>query len=56
MARSCSRHARVAVRLPGDSGVDDSAARQALAEGAILGGYRYTAFKSSADGSNGGNG
>ena len=56
MARSCSRHARVAVRLPGDSGVDDSAARQALAEGVILGGYRYTAFKSSADGSNGDDG
>ena len=56
MARSCTRHARVAVRLPGDSGVDDSAARQALAEGVILGGYRYTAFKSSADGSNGDDG
>ena len=55
-ARSCSRHARVAVRLPRDSGVDGAAARQALAEGAILGGYRYTAFKSSPDGSNGGNG
>ena len=56
MARSCTRHARVAVRLPGDSRVDDSAARQALAEGVILGGYRYTAFKSSADGSNGDDG
>ena len=53
VARSCSRHARVAVRLPGDIGVDGAAARQALAEGAILGGYRYTAFKSSAGGADG---
>ncbi|MYJ42106.1 MAG: leucyl aminopeptidase [Acidimicrobiaceae bacterium] len=55
LARSCSRHARAAVRLPGDSAIDDAAARQALAEGVILGGYRYTAYKSSAGGSNGGN-
>ena len=56
MARSCSRHTRVAVRLPDDAGVDIAAARRALAEGVILGGYRYTAFKSSADGSDGSNG
>ena len=56
MARSCSRHARVAVRLPDGTGIGDAAARQALAEGAILGGYRYTAFKSSADGSDTSNG
>ena len=56
MARSCSRHARVAVRLPDDSGTGSAEARQALAEGVILGGYRYTAFKSSADGSEGSNG
>ncbi len=50
VARSCSRHARVAVRLPDGTGVDGAAARQALAEGVILGGYRYTALKSSTDG------
>ena len=50
VARSCSRHARVAVRLPGGIGVDGPAARQALAEGVILGGYRYTALKSSTNG------
>ena len=55
VARSCSRHARVAVRLPGGIGVGDAAARQALAEGVILGGYRYTALKS-ARGDNGSNG
>jgi len=55
LARSCSRHARAAVRLSGDSGVDDATARQALAEGVILGGYRYTAYKSSA-GADGGDG
>ena len=56
LARGCSRHARVAVRLPDGTGVDAAAARQALAEGVILGGYRYTALKSSAgadDGSSG---
>ena len=56
LARSCSRHKRVAVRLPDDSAVDGAAARQALAEGVILGGYRYTAFKSSAGGSDRGDG
>ena len=49
VARACSRHTRVAVRLPDVDRVDDAAARQALAEGLILGGYRYTAFKSTAD-------
>ena len=56
VARSCSRHKRVAVRLPDGVGVDAAAARQALAEGAILGGYRYTALKSSVGGDNGSNG
>ena len=56
LARACSRHDRAAVRLPAGSGLDDVAARQALAEGVILGGYRYTAFKSSANGSDGGSG
>ena len=46
LARACSRHARVAVRLPDGTDIDAAAARQALAEGVILGGYRYTAFKS----------
>ncbi|MCY3644025.1 MAG: leucyl aminopeptidase [Acidimicrobiaceae bacterium] len=46
LARSCSRHARVAVRLTEDTGLDAGSARQALAEGAILGAYRYTEFKS----------
>ena len=48
LARACSRHKRVAVRLPDGPDIDAAAARQALAEGVILGGYRYTAFKSSA--------
>ena len=56
VARSCSRHARVAVRLPDGTGVDGAAARQALAEGVILGGYRYTALKSSTDGDDDGSG
>ena len=56
VARSCSRHARVAVRLPDSIGVGGAAARQALAEGVILGGYRYSALKSSAGGDNGSNG
>ena len=47
-ARACSRHTRVAVRLPDDSGVDAAAARQALAEGAILGNYSFTSYKSAA--------
>ena len=56
LARAFSRHPRVAVRPRFESGVDDAAGRQALTEGVILGGYRYTAFKSSVDGPNGGNG
>ena len=57
LARACSRHARAAVRLPADSAIDDAAARQALAEGVILGGYRYTVYKSAeSDDSNGSNG
>ena len=57
LARACSRHARAAVRLSAASAIDDAAARQALAEGVILGGYRYTVYKSAeSDGSNGGNG
>jgi len=48
LARSCSRHARVAVRLAGDTDVDAGSASQALAEGAVLGAYRYTEFKSGA--------
>ena len=52
LARSCSRHGRVAVSLPGDVSVPAAEARQALAEGVILGGYRYTAFKSSTGGDN----
>ena len=56
LARSCSRHARVAIRLADGIDVASGPARQALTEGVILGGYCYTAFKSSPDGSNGGNG
>ncbi len=48
LARSCSRHARVAVRLAAETDLDAGSARQALAEGAILGAYRYTEFKSGA--------
>ena len=53
MARACSRHTRIAARLPAGAPVDDDDARQALAEGVILGGYRYTVHKSSAEDSNG---
>ena len=55
LARSCSRHARAAVLLPDDVPVGAAEARQVLAEGVILGSYRYTAFKSSA-GDNAGEG
>ena len=48
LARSCSRHARAAVRLAEDTDLDAGSFRQALAEGAILGAYRYTEFKSGA--------
>ena len=48
LARSCSRHARAAVRLPADPGLDDASARQALAEGVILGNYSFTSYKSAA--------
>ena len=56
LARSCSRHSRVAVSLPGDISVPAAEARRALAEGVLLGGYRYTAFKSSTGGDNGDDG
>ena len=52
-ARSFGRHARVALRLPENVDAPVAAARQALAEGVILGGYRYTAFKSAANRANG---
>lgn len=48
-ARSFGRHERVALRLPNEVDVSSATARRALAEGIVLGGYRYTAFKSSAD-------
>jgi len=49
-ARAWKRHHRVAVTLPDSDtvGVSGPAAFQALAEGVVLGGYRYTAFKSGA--------
>ena len=56
LARTCSRHARVAVRLAGGTDVAPGSARQALAEGAVLGAYRYTEFKSGAGDSNGDSG
>ena len=56
LARSFSRHARVAVRLAEGTEVDAGPARQALAEGAVLGAYRYTEFKSGAADANGDNG
>ena len=54
LARSCSRHARAAVSLPVDVSVPAAEVRRALAEGVILGGYNYTAFKSSTGSSGGG--
>ncbi len=53
LARSCSRHARVAVRLADGTDVASGPARQALAEGVILGNYRYTTFKSAEGDGNG---
>ena len=52
-ARSFGRHEHIVLRLPSGTDVPASSARQALAEGVILGGYRYTACKSSADDSKG---
>ena len=46
LARSCSRHSRVAVRLPDAIDVAAGPARQALTEGVVLGNYRYTSYKS----------
>lgn len=45
-ARACSRHERIALELPTGAAVEPQQARRAVAEGAMLGGYRYTAFKS----------
>ncbi len=49
-ARAWKRHHRVAITLPDSDnvGLSGAAAFQALAEGVVLGGYRYTAFKSGA--------
>ncbi len=47
-ARTLARHERIALRLPDGVDLAEGAARQALAEGVILGGYRYTAHKSAA--------
>ena len=48
VARTWKRHIRVAVATDaaGDLGVGEADVRRALAEGILLGGYRYTAFKS----------
>ena len=54
LARSCSRHSRVAVRLAGGTGVASGPARQALAEGVILGNYSFTSYKSAAGNGDGG--
>ena len=48
LARSCSRHARVAIRLADGVDVASGPARQALTEGMILGNYRFTSYKSAA--------
>ena len=48
LARSCSRHARVAVRPAAGIDVAPNDARQALTEGLILGNYRFTDYKSAA--------
>lgn len=51
IARTWKRHRRVAVTLPSaaDMGIKIAVSRQALAEGIILGNYRYTAYKSNND-------
>ena len=48
LARSCSRHSRVAVRPADGIDVASGPARQALAEGVILGNYSFTSYKSAA--------
>ena len=53
LARSCSRHSRMAVRLTDGTEVAPGAARQALAEGVILGNYSFTSYKSAAGNGNG---
>ncbi|HET7829519.1 MAG TPA: leucyl aminopeptidase [Candidatus Limnocylindrales bacterium] len=44
-ARATYRHARIAVAVPGDPGVDAQAAAQAIVEGILLARYRYRAFR-----------
>lgn len=46
VARSFASNKRVSVALPSDVSVDDHPARQALAEGATLGAYRFDSHKS----------
>ena len=53
LARSCSRHSRVAVRPADGIDVASGPARQALAEGVILGNYSFTSYKSAAGNSDG---
>ncbi len=46
MARSFGRHRRVVVELPTDTDLEFDAMRQVLAEGVVLGAYRYSSYKS----------
>ncbi|MFQ5558178.1 MAG: leucyl aminopeptidase [Acidimicrobiales bacterium] len=46
IARQLARVARVGVELPAEASVEPVAARQALAEGLVLGGYSFSAYKS----------
>ncbi len=54
VARSFGRHERIALCLPEATDMAPATTRQAVAEGLILGGYRYTAFKSDMNGSDNG--
>ncbi len=49
IARSFGRQRRVAIQLPDDTELDTSLMCQAIAEGATLGSYQYSTFKSDSD-------
>jgi len=46
IVRAFDRHRRIAIRLPVGTDLDDNDMRRALAEGAVLGSYRFADYKS----------
>ena len=49
VARKFSKHRRLAIHLPDDTDLDTSAMCQAVAEGSVLGSYRYSTYKTDSD-------